>query len=226
MNNVIYYLRKGGYAMITKVCIVCEKKFAVKNYREKTALYCSVKCREKNQKGKPSWCKGKKIPYMPHPAQKGHIPWNKGKKNIYSAETRKKISEKLKQYSGAKSKAWKGGKYKTQGYVFVYSPEHPRVMNTKRKYIFEHILVMEKMIGRYLNSGEVVHHKNGIRNDNRPENLVLMTRRKHLKHHNPLQHRPKTWTLNRKCKYNNCDRKHWAKGFCRKHYKQMKRRIK
>ena len=43
----------------------------------------------------------------------------------------------------------------------------------KGKYTYEHRLVMEQMIGRPLIKGETVHHKNGIRNDNRPENLEL-----------------------------------------------------
>ena len=43
----------------------------------------------------------------------------------------------------------------------------------KGKYTYEHRLVMEQMIGRPLVKGETVHHKNGIRNDNRPENLEL-----------------------------------------------------
>ena len=73
--------------------------------------------------------------------------------------------------SGIKSKRWKNGRYQDEvGYIHIYKPGHP---DSKDGYILEHRLVMEGMIGRRLKPEEVVHHKNGIKNDNRPENLRL-----------------------------------------------------
>ena len=54
----------------------------------------------------------------------------------------------------------------------------------KYGYIFEHDLMMECNIGRWLKPDEVVHHINGIRNDNRIKNLKLMTRGEHSRLHN------------------------------------------
>lgn len=63
------------------------------------------------------------------------------------------------------------------GYVKVMCKEHPRA--DRDGYVFEHILVMEKKLGRFLSRSEHIHHINGIRNDNRPENLTLMSQANH-----------------------------------------------
>ena len=75
-----------------------------------------------------------------------------------------------------KNGAWKGGRTKSKaGYVMIRVPDHPRASGNGG-YVFEHILVMEDMLGRVLVPGENVHHRNGVKDDNRPANLELWTR--------------------------------------------------
>lgn len=72
----------------------------------------------------------------------------------------------------------RGGKIKDRfGYIQIWMPKHP---NAKMAgYIHEHRLVMSNKIGRPLKSTESVHHINGIKDDNRIENLELMQHRVH-----------------------------------------------
>jgi hypothetical protein len=61
-----------------------------------------------------------------------------------------------------------------RGYIMIFEPTHP---NAHRDgYVAEHAKVMAAMLGRPLRPFEEVHHKNGIRHDNRPENLELWAR--------------------------------------------------
>jgi len=73
---------------------------------------------------------------------------------------------------GDTHKHWKGGRHKNgEGYILIYTG--------KESYRLEHQLVMEKMLGRPLRKGERVHHKNRVRDDNRPENLKIILTGKH-----------------------------------------------
>lgn len=75
---------------------------------------------------------------------------------------------------------WKGGKYQSKaGYIILSDHNHP---NAKHGHIAEHIKMMSEILGRPLFPGETVHHKNGIKNDNKSENLELR-----LKNHGPGQ---------------------------------------
>ena len=86
----------------------------------------------------------------------------------------KKCESKFKSYNNTREK-WKGGRIgKTTGYIYIF---------IDGKEVGEHILIMEKTIGRRLKKGEVVHHINGIKTDNRIENLQLMTNSEHVKLH-------------------------------------------
>ena len=86
--------------------------------------------------------------------------------------------------------AWKGGITKTShGYIDEYCPEHPHANN--KGYVRQHRLIMERYLGRRLRADEIVHHKNGTKDDNRIENLELTTQREHRKIHSGWQHTKK-----------------------------------
>lgn len=73
-------------------------------------------------------------------------------------------------------------KYSTiNGRVAIYCPEHPGANN--RGYILNSRFVMEKHLGRMLQTAEEVHHKNGDKLDDSFSNLQLMTKSEHTKHH-------------------------------------------
>lgn len=76
----------------------------------------------------------------------------------------------------------KGGRLKNaQGYIQIWKPEHPNA--NKSGYILEHRLIMSEHLGRKLTRDEDVHHINEIKDDNRLENLEILTKREHTSLH-------------------------------------------
>lgn len=93
---------------------------------------------------------------------------------------------------GARNGAWRGGRiFDRYGYVLVRAPGHP--FANAGGYVREHRLVMERVLGRILLPGEVVHHADGDRSNNAPENLELYARNSdHLR--SELAGRVPEWT--------------------------------
>lgn len=120
----------------------------------------------------------------------GHCPWNKGLKS--PQEVKDKISKNRKgKCLGGKNPRWKGGQYIDRGYVYIFQPNHP-FASKRDKYVRRSRLIMEKMLGRYLEPTERVHHKgikypfHSIENkqDDTPENLELFNSESiHQSHH-------------------------------------------
>jgi hypothetical protein len=78
---------------------------------------------------------------------------------------------------GKYASRWRGGRTKNEtGHVRIPS-------RNASKFEYEHRAIMQKHLGRKLESWEVVHHKNGIPDDNRIRNLQVMSKREHQKLH-------------------------------------------
>lgn len=166
-------LKECGEILGLSASMVCLylKRFGIKarhGIDEKTRLKISM-----TKRGKPSTFKGCR----------------------HSDEAKAKMSKaKMRKY---KKPTEFGGhrKRRVDGYITIFCPDHPNA--TKDGHVLEHVLIMEKAIGRHLTKDEVVHHKNHKRDDNRLENLELMT----FKAHAGL-HMKERWEAKRKGKEN------------------------
>jgi hypothetical protein len=149
-------VRFGG-SMHEKTCPTCSTLFQTKDVRR---IYCSSRCRLEARRARiVRFCVACGAPYQGFDMRRKFCS-----RACATAAARRK--------RGDQAPNWKGGRTSTNGYVRVRALGHPRT--TKQSpYVLEHILVMESTLGRYLLPNERVHHKNGQRDDNRPENLEL-----------------------------------------------------
>lgn len=115
----------------------------------------------------------------------------KSKSSVQHKASRLNIGKDHEAFFAVRSKAMSGknsGNFKgyrrrtTKGYIVCYRPEHP--FASAEGLVMEHRLVMESAIGCYIPKNLDVHHLNGVRDDNRIENLALMTHRAHTILHN------------------------------------------
>lgn len=98
-------------------------------------------------------------------------------------------TDPIRRKRGAENHLYKGGIIFRNGYVMLLKRDHPK--SNYGGYVREHILVMEEFIGRYVKEGEIVHHRNSNKVDNRLENLMLISDSEHRKIHAEMRKRNK-----------------------------------
>jgi hypothetical protein len=168
------------------ICLVCGKQFH-RNHSGGRGKFCSRKCKGIWQRTHPP------LGLIEHQKRTGIYktcvicgkqfycyPSLINKYKCCSIECSYKYRKQT--YRGEKSPAWRGGKMKLAGYVYVKKEDHPLAHSDG--YVAEHRLVMENVLGRYLSQYEDVHHINGVKDDNREENLMIVL---HNDHHQQIK---------------------------------------
>ena len=122
------------------------------------------------------WCRECQKAHI-HEGQSLICPICGGRKKCGESSHCQLCENKLRAKKGDKSWNWKGGKSKTQsGHVVILKPEGYETY--KHRYISEHRFIWEQAYGK-LPKGYVIHHFNGVKDDNRRENLVALPRNAH-----------------------------------------------
>lgn len=166
-----------------RACLECGKTFKSYNPNPK---YCSRKCKVESQKDK--FDESKMLELYESGMTQEEVAKELGTTQKVIYKRMKKLGYKARpaikrNQNGEFNDNWKGGRVKhSNGYVYVRQKDHPRALKNGG-YVLEHILVAERYIGRYLKYGEVIHHINGVKDDNRPENLYITNHTEHMRLH-------------------------------------------
>lgn len=115
------------------------------------------------------------------------------------------VMQSNKQHFGNKNPAWKGGVISQGKYKKVLCPGHPRV--STGNYVYEHILVVEKVLGKFLKLPHEVHHFDSDGFNNEPSNLVVCENREY---HMLLEQRQRAYAV--------CGHATWRKCYICKEY--------
>jgi len=92
------------------------------------------------------------------------------------------------QFRGELNTNWKGGRRKASGYIFLLMPYHPNAK--KNGYVRESVYVMSEHLGRPIAPNELVHHIDGIKDNNHIDNLVCISRPDHISLHHKGLYKP------------------------------------
>jgi len=160
---------------VTVTCRECGDEIVVPPSRAKRKVYCSRACYaawlSANQRG------------ADHPMH--------GRKHSPESMEKIRAAAKRNARSGPQNPKWRGS-FMSRGYRMIAAsalPEDERVAfasmlnRSSGRVVPEHRLVMARALGRPLTPGEVVHHRNGVKSDNRLENLELLANDSHRMKH-------------------------------------------
>ena len=157
--------------MPTYICHQCERSFERRKHTDRQNRFCSMACFREWQASKPSSirmvCQSCGKEFKDYPS---NLVSRKGHPRRYCSWACRK-----KHYIGNANPCWKGRYKNRAGYVIIRDtliPDEFKPMITCG-HVLEHRLVMAQHLGRSLERHEVVHHVNGIKDDNRIENLEL-----------------------------------------------------
>jgi len=186
---------------VEKECLSCEKVFSVPACRDWREHCCSSPCKKKHRENRANadkearerQCIRCQELFYPRWTQinEGHAKYcgfvcsNKAMiEAAHTPEANAKRTEALRVAKlegrwlsppkGKSNPGYKGKRLGLCGYILV---------NDEGRQVSEHRLVMERFIGRALESDEIVHHINRDKTDNRIENLQVMTRAEHINEH-------------------------------------------